>query len=154
MNRPFSTLSSLLFILALLAPAVHSGTYRWVDDSGNVVYSQTPPPDGRPAETIAPPPPPAEDPEAARQRLDAATEKLEQSAEEREQLKQEQARKKQEAEQRRKNCEAARRNLETIRSRPPNTLYKVGENEYKRFTVEELDQKASEMEKIIKVNCK
>lgn len=154
MNAPASILPSLLIILSLLSLGVHATTYRWVDDSGTVVYSQIPPSDGRPTTVIGAPPPPAESPEATRRRLEAATERLDQSAREREKLKQEQAQKKQEAAQRKKNCEAARKNLETLKSRPPNTLYKVGDDEYRRFTVEELNQKMRDMEKIIEKNCK
>lgn len=153
MSPRSKTLSSLLFILSLLWSSVYADTYRWVDESGTVVYSQLPPPDSRPASVIAPPSPPAEDPEAIQQRLDAVTKKLEQSAREREKLKRQQAQEKQRATQRKKNCEAARRNLETITSRPPNTLYRIGDNEYKRFTVEELNKRISDIKKIIKENC-
>lgn len=32
-------------LLLALASSVHAGTYKWVDEDGSIVYSQTPPPD-------------------------------------------------------------------------------------------------------------
>jgi len=125
-----------------------------VDDKGNVVYSQTPPTDGRETKMVAPPPPPAEDPEAAMQRIRSQSEKLEQASEARNKLREDRIKQKREAEERKKNCEIARKNLETLKSRPPNTLYQTGENRYQRFTMEELDQKMKEQEQIIEENCK
>lgn len=52
----------LLFLAALSAPAIALGqAYRWVDDAGQVHYSQTPPPD-REATAVRPAPPPASAP--------------------------------------------------------------------------------------------
>ena len=48
MNRIFIT--SLLFSLIMLS-ANAATTYKWLDENGNVVYSQQPPPEG-PYETI------------------------------------------------------------------------------------------------------
>ena len=142
------------FCLFLLLPAVAlAGTYRWVDDEGNVVYSQTPPPDGREVREIAPPPSPAEDPAAARKRLKALTEEAEKSSQRRREQRESQNRKKAEAERRQKNCEAARYNLELFLNRPPNVLFKTGENEYRRFTPEERQQQIDKLQKIIEKNC-
>jgi Domain of unknown function (DUF4124) len=49
----------LCFVLAITLPVLAAAqVYRWVDEKGQVHYSQTPPP-GRQAQAIVPPPPPA-----------------------------------------------------------------------------------------------
>ncbi len=47
----------LLLLSLLLGANAHAAMYKWVDEEGNVTYSQNPPP-GQQAEEIAPPPPP------------------------------------------------------------------------------------------------
>lgn len=46
MKRPHYLLRGLLLGAALLPAAVGAATYKWVDDEGNVNYSQMPPPSG------------------------------------------------------------------------------------------------------------
>jgi hypothetical protein len=48
----------LWLLLAALPLAAGAQAYRWVDEKGQVHYSQTPPP-GKNAQPVAPPPPPA-----------------------------------------------------------------------------------------------
>ncbi len=138
----------LLCFITLSAPAT---IYRWVDENGQVVYSQTPPPSGR-AETVAPPPPPAESPEQARQRLDQQLKRLEELDEKRRKAREETQQKENQARKKAEICQRARQNLEILTSRPPNTLYKVGK-EYKRFTPEERTKKIEQMKKLIKQTC-
>jgi len=142
-----------LTLLLLLPVLTLAGAYRWVDDEGNVVYSQTPPPDAREVRKMAPPPPPAEDPAAVKKRLERTTRELEKASQRRREQKDEQARKKAEAEHRRKNCAAARQNLERLINRPPNTLFRVGRDEYRRFTPEERQRRIEKMRQIVKENC-
>ena len=149
----FFHVTCFLVILSLFSLNSTAGVYRWVDDQGNVVYSQTPPPDGRETKLMAPPPPPAEDPDAAMERIRAQSEALEKASQERQKQQQEKKQKAQLEAQRKANCEAARKNLETLRSRPPNTLYRTGKDEYRRFTIDELNQQIKEQEKIIQENC-
>jgi hypothetical protein len=47
---------TLLLALAAVPLAAGAQAYRWVDEKGQVHYSQTPPP-GKKAEAVAPPPP-------------------------------------------------------------------------------------------------
>ncbi len=143
-----------LSLYLLLLPAIAlAGVYRWTDDQGNVVYSQTPPPDGRPVERMAPPPLPAEPPHAARKRLERIHKRLEESAKARQRRKREAAKTDADAARRQQNCRAARENLERLTNRPSNTLYRVGENDYRRLTPEERRQRIEKMRKIVKENC-
>lgn len=50
---------TILFCLLLATTlGVQAKVYRWTDENGQTVYSQSPPPDGK-AEEIKPPPPPS-----------------------------------------------------------------------------------------------
>lgn len=106
-------LSALAF--ALMAPGQgHAEMYRWLDQTGVTVYSQSPPPSGEATEIRKDPAPRASDVEAARTRLKQQLEsefddreaETERSAKEAE--KEESARRDSEA------CAAARSNLKTI----------------------------------------
>src|SRR3989304_51680 len=46
----------MLCIYILLAGNAQAAIYKWVDENGDVQYSQTPPPSGVAGETIEPPP--------------------------------------------------------------------------------------------------
>ncbi len=126
--------------------------YRWVDENGQVVYSQTPPPPGREARTVAPPPPPAESPEVARQRIKKQLETLDKLDEKRRKTREEAQKKEEEARKKAEICQRARNNLNLLTSRPPNTLFKVGK-EYKRFTPDERNKKIEQMKKLIQQTC-
>jgi type IV secretory pathway VirB10-like protein len=141
--------------LPLVCAAPASATmYRWVDDTGAVVYSQSPPPDGRAASAVAPPPPPSSSADAERQQLEG-------------QLKQaDEARKKQQEGQkaqqetaakdadRKRNCDAARQNLELIQNRPPQTRFQMPNGEYRRFTDEEREAELKKAREFVDKNCR
>lgn len=150
--------TSLVILTMLLfsqIPTISAEMYRWTDDQGNVVYSQSPPPDNRPVSTVAPPPAPsAEESEAARARLDKQIEQLNAENEEKLKAHEEQSRKAMEADENRKRCEVAKKNLETLTSRPPNTLYSIDGKEYKRFTTEEYEAQIKTYEEAIAKYCR
>jgi len=73
---------ALIIVTVLLQPPVFADIYKWTDDSGEVHYTQAPPPVGITAQTIEGAPPPAESKEAIRadqqelqQQLDAFEER-------------------------------------------------------------------------------
>lgn len=146
-------LAALLAGLALSAPAV-AQMYRWVDDSGTVVYSQTPPPDGRATSTVAPPPPPSSSAEAERQQLQT---ELKQAGEARK-TQAEQQKKQQDAAakdaERKRNCDAARQNLDLILNRPPQTRFQMPNGEYRRFTDEEREAEIKKAREFVDKNCR
>ncbi len=104
---------ALLVVLLLLAAPLQAITYKWVDENGTVVYSQSRPPAGVPYETI----------DTGRPRPPASTPRPKTRSSFLEQVEKEKAAKKKEgiiqsemekgAAVRRKNCEAARKNLQT-----------------------------------------
>jgi len=103
----------ILSTCLLISTGVQAEAYRWVDENGVTVYSQTPPPDA-PTEIIKSPPPPAEDPDAAQGHLDAEMQRLEDYREDKA-LAAEKANKAAEiAHIKEENCRKAKANLENL----------------------------------------
>ena len=113
----YVNLLSAVLIATTLAPFEDAGArvYKWVDEDGNVQYTQTRPPD-RPAETVEPryyqPPAPADgaDPTTTK----TASKEGDKPEKETEKEETEYADPKTVEEFRKKNCELARKNLETL----------------------------------------
>ncbi|MGD8478050.1 MAG: DUF4124 domain-containing protein [Burkholderiales bacterium] len=146
--------------ILLLASSVANSAgemYRWVDENGQVHYSDQPPPaNARSIKSLNSeginPPPSADDevdaePSYAQQEK-AFEERQAQRAEERAEA----ARKKQEEEERKKNCELARSNYNTVNS--GGRVMRVnaqGEREY--LNDEEIDKAAAEARSNVEKWC-
>jgi hypothetical protein len=147
----YLTLILSLTALCWLAPALGK-TYRWVDENGVTVYSQSPPPEGTTATEVQPPPPPATPSDEAWQKLNQQRLKLQDAREDRE-LELEKKRKQQaEEEKRRKNCEIARKNLERLEG-PPIRLMRTPSGDYQPMTEEERQAKREEARAQVKEYC-
>jgi len=144
---------SLFLGIALVTTQALAGMYRWTDDQGNVVYSQTPPPDNRPVKPIAPPPPPAAAPQEAREKVQKLQQQLDNIAAERKEKQQEQEQAEQERKARAEKCTAAKKALQTIKERPSSTLWRLPDGSYQRFTVEERETQIGALNKSIQKNC-
>jgi hypothetical protein len=138
--------ASLLGLALLLVGSAEARMYRWVDDSGMTVYSQSPPPSGEATEikvntsTAAPPPTPSTEgqvKEAAAPEKPTGPTKAE--IEESNKIKAE-------------NCKAATNNL-TLYENLGNKLVKTPDGLYKRLTEEERQQKIQESKKGIEEYC-
>jgi hypothetical protein len=139
--------------LALAASHAEARTYRWVDESGTVVYSQVPPPPGVDVQTVRPPPPPAE-PEAATQDLQERLQRLEDAREDRELARVKAAEEERQAQQVAKGCAAAEQNLRVYRDSPPNRLIRDASGEYRRVTPDERAAKVREAEAYLDKHCR
>lgn len=120
-HRPSTSLTQALCLCGLvLSGSIEAALYRWVDESGTTVYSQSPPPDGQAA--LIQSGPKGATPEgtrAARERLQQTIEADFDRREERKRAAAEKA-KSAEAEARRKrNCTAARQDLEALQAPGP-----------------------------------
>ena len=125
-----------------------------LDDTGAVVYSQSPPPDGRSASKVAPPPPPSSSADAERQQLG---DRLEQADEARKKQQEGQKTRQEAAAKeadRKRNCDAARQNLELIQNRPPQTRFQMPNGEYRRFTDEERTAEIAKAREFVEKNCR
>ena len=136
--RKGSTLS--LIALIVLSTTAQAEIYRWVDDLGNVVYSQSPPPDSRDVDTVKVPAPvqPEHPPEGAvEQAADAASPAnpaLDDAT-------------------RKAYCETGKRNLKLLADSPGTSLFKTESGEAVRYTAEEVAIKIKENQAVVKAYC-
>lgn len=148
-----------LVLLALVAwsaaSALHAakGYHLWYDESGQAVYSQFGPGEGRDSVTVEPPPSRSESAEAARQRL---RERLQQFEDQREDAALDKRKAKEaetEAASARARCAAARNNLQTLTGHA-RKLYRTADGRVIRLSEEQRAQKRAEMEKIVAAECR
>ncbi|OQX32297.1 MAG: hypothetical protein B0D96_00685 [Candidatus Sedimenticola endophacoides] len=145
-------LFSLLFLTVLLFGSVQAlaKVYRWVDQDGNVVYSQVAPAQGEAEEVKVRPTPPASVPpaqppaESDKDGVGAPGTPLD--PEEAEAFDREQAL------IRKQNCEAARQNL-SLFQRIGNRLVKGSDGTYKRYGDKEREEAIEHSKQQIKEYC-
>ena len=146
------------FILLFLAGSLWfscamSETYRWVDENGGTVYSQTPPPAGIQADRIKAPPPPARSPQEAWKGLDKQWQEMQDREDaEKEQNVQHEADEKRQSEID-SNCKAAKHNLEILQSNN-RKLIRTPDGVYHRVLPEERQEEIEKARKIIEESCK
>ena len=153
MNKPFAVIS--LLSVSFFSGCLSAQVYRWIDDQGQVVFSQSPPQGGRDATSVTlPPDPPAESREQAREQLDEQIKQLDE-AEGKRKLQQEAAAKKQaDKNYARQQCANARENLEIINNRPPQTLFQRTDGSYMRLTAEERAEQIRQATDIVNKYCR
>jgi phage protein D len=130
--------------------------YRWVDENGVTVYSQTPPPAADAVKLKATPPPRAEDAEAARKRLEQQRERVFDEGEARKEAKAEQEKRAKEAQTRHTiaaNCEAAKKNLETLQNLG-NRMVHTPDGRYLRLSEDEVRTQIEKARRQVKEFCK
>lgn len=148
---PYLRLSCLAFVLFLFTASSYADVYKWIDEDGQVHYSQQPPP-GQQAEMIKAPPPPAIDPAKAQQEIDTLI-KQQSSDEQTHEDKNIQSQKEQERDnQLEKNCHAAKQNLQAYQDNPGRRLIDNDGN-VTRPTEEQRQQKIKEAQQKIKEFC-
>jgi len=147
--------SFILFFLAgsLWLSCAMAETYRWVDENGVTVYSQTPPPGATPADLIKAPPPPARSEKDAWQDLDRQWQELQdrEDAEKERHIQREADEKLQSGLD--ANCQAAKHNLEILESHN-RKLIKTPDGEYHRLLPEERQEHIEEARKAMEESCK
>lgn len=139
----------LLIVLSLSGAPALAEIYRWVDEQGQIRYSQTPPPVGTTFQLVYPPPPPPDPSE--RRGMEAFLAEREARREHERQQAETQTRL---AQQRREACEAARKRLSWLESRPPFRLA-VGNPQggYTRMTVEQHARETEQAQQAADDNC-
>lgn len=98
----------------LLAGGVEAAMYKWVDETGQTVYSQTPPPSGSATRIEQQSAPGPAEGERLREGLRKEVERSYDAAVEREQRAAERQKEEEQRRTRARNCEIARRNLEAL----------------------------------------
>jgi hypothetical protein len=153
-NSPRRLAAALLgAALCAAAGTAPAATYRWVDDSGEVVYSQFPPPPGREARVIGAPPPPAETPEQANRRLMEALQQSEDRREDEDLANKDVAKEQAAAADAVRRCQAARDNLKNLEEGPGNRRYRDASGEYRRMDDETWEAEKTKARQVIEKYC-
>ena len=127
--------------------------YKWTDDTGEVQYSQTPPPPGIEAKRIEGAPPPADDPEKIRQNLQERLEKLDDQKAMEDEDYALQKKRKEAMEIDRENCKTARSNLAALQQ-GGQKRYLLPNGEVRYLTEEDRSKRIEEARSQIKEFCK
>lgn len=140
----------LIWALALSSQSMGAGIYKWVDEQGNVQYTQTPPPN-RPATRFEARPEPV-DSEGALEKLKQQQDKSDAFFKERDTQAKEQAKSEQESVERSKHCAQARENLTKLET--TNRLFRTDEDGQRvKMTEEERQKELTEAQSQIEQFC-
>ena len=152
LTRSCTSRGTLLWVtlgVALASPGLLAEMYKWVDDEGQVQYSQSPPP-GRPAQTIKPPP--KVDSKAARDKLKQQLQDFEVRGDKRQEQAEADQKTQEQAGERKADCEAARERLAKLAGKPRILQY-AEDGSSKRLTEEERQAAIAEARKKIEEHC-
>ena len=127
--------------------------YKWVDQNGEIQYTQLPPPVGVEVLEIRSAPPPADDPAAESAKLQEQVEALDERMEERQAATAEAELRAKNAEIRRQNCITARKNLGELQQGGIKR-YRLPDGTVLRMTEEDRLKRIAETETAITENCK
>jgi molecular chaperone DnaK (HSP70) len=141
----------MLCIYLLLAGNAHAAIYKWVDENGNVQYTETPPPAEVKAETIQPPPSPM-DSETAIKQLSEQERQLDESRKKRQEQAVQEARAADEIALQKKNCQMAKDRLASYAS--PRVKITQEDGSKVRATEEQRQEQIKKSEDMIKEFCK
>ncbi len=133
MKRNSLIILSLMLLIWLL-PAM-AKTYRWVDDNGVTIYSQTPPPTGN-ATIIKPPPSPATPPDEIMQNLKRRQAAIDESKKRKNETGEKGSAEARNVEIKQQNCDTSRKNLAEI-TRHPRVRMKMDDGGYKQLSDQE-----------------
>ncbi len=143
------TLLCVTLGMALASPGLLAEMYKWIDDEGQVQYSQSPPP-GRPAETIKPPP--KVDSKAAREKLKQQLQDFELRGDKRQEQAEADQKTQEQAGERKAACDTARERLAKLEGKPRILQY-AEDGSSKRLTEEERQADIAEARKQVEKHC-
>lgn len=127
--------------------------YRWVDENGVTIYSQTPPPGQVEAETIAPPPPPPTEPDETWKNLNRQWQEMQDREDARKEQKEEAAKEQERQEVRARNCKAARQNLKGLTAGHFRMRIQEPDGGYRMMPAEERQAKIEKAREMIRKYC-
>jgi Skp family chaperone for outer membrane proteins len=152
MNR-YLTLTCVLLALASGIHAASKATiYKWVDDNGEVHYTQVPP-QNREYETLKQASAPADDPDRIRSGLKEQVDAMDKAQEERKEEVKDAEQWSNIQKRRRENCEIAKKNLANLHQ-GGNKAFMTPDGEVIRLTDDERQRRIDEANKQIEENCK
>jgi hypothetical protein len=154
-HRPSTSLTQALCLCGLvLSGSIEAALYRWVDESGTTVYSQSPPPNGQ-AELIQEGPQGAtpEATGAARERLQRTIEADFDRREERKKAAAEKAKREKAEARRKRNCTAARQDLDALKAPGPRRV-RYPDGTYRDLTSDEAKEQRDLTQQQVDEFCK
>ena len=152
-------LRMLLLVLGLLgatAPLQQlaaKDVYKWVNDAGEVQYTQMPPPQGTEVVEVKPPPAPADSPAAINSGLEEQVEAMDERMQDRETAAKKSALEAEIERVSKQNCETARKNLAELQQGGIKR-YQTGDGKVIRLTEEDRQQRIAEANGQIQEFCK
>lgn len=145
--RHLCLLTALLFASNL----VHAQIYKWVDENGQINYTQQPPSSGD-AEVVKVPPPPPVDTEQAQQEIDQLIEQQETAEETQAETQQEADEAARQQAIFEENCRIAQQNYTQYENNPGRRVMDEDGN-VTRLSEEERQQKLQELQEQIELYC-
>ena len=153
-GRRLQTAALIIATLLLQSPLI-AASYKWTDNSGEVHYTQTPPPSGIDSQVIQGAPPPAESGQTIRQEQQKLQQQLDAMEERRDERKKEETIEKQHQELikiNEKNCIIAENNLAKLHQGGIKR-YLTPEGEVIRLTEEDRQRRITEAKKQVEKIC-
>jgi hypothetical protein len=143
----------LLLLTLAVALSAEARIFRWTDENGVTVFSQTPPIDGRASETVrVAVPPPARAPANETETPPPPAQQVDDYLEDKELAKQAEAEAEAEGKAREEACRAARGNLASLEVRG-NRLTRLPDGSFQRLTEEQRQKYLLEAQEAIAANC-
>ena len=142
---------SLIILSVTFTATASADIYKWVDDQGQVHYSQQAP-ESAPAELIKTPPPPPVDPAKAQREIDALIAQQEAAEQERQQAQQQAEQQAAQEAKLEQQCQDAKDALTAYQNHPGGRFYDENGN-LQRIKEEERQQKIQELSNNIKQHC-
>lgn len=149
MKRNLIVILTIVTLIWLLPAAAR--TYRWVDENGKTVYSQSRPPAGD-VTVIKPPPPPTTPPDEARKKLKNLQDALNDSRKKKGTSQQKEADEAKKAEIKKQNCETSKQALADIEPHARIRM-KMDDGSYKQLTDEERQEQLDTAKQNIEKYC-
>jgi len=152
-SRMLLLVIGLLGATAPLQQLAAKDVYKWVNDAGEVQYTQFPPPQGTEAVEVKPPPPPADNPAAINSDLDEQVEAMDERTQDREISAKKSSLEAEIERVSRQNCEIARKNLAELQQGGIKR-YQTGDGKVIRLTEEDRQRRIAEANDQIQEFCK
>lgn len=156
MQRPFRKRTCALMIVTGLSVVLPAGAqvYKSTGESGEAVFSDTPPPSGPVERVEIDAPPPASDVERARAEVGEVNSALDELAAERQQKEAGKAAAKEEAKRQEVACAASQSRLAQLESQPPNRRLVVEpDGSSRRVSAEEMDRLIETARQQVRQDC-
>ncbi len=151
MLRGLALTAVLVLMTSTSFAADKHGIYKWVDDSGEVHYTQKPPPN-RETQELKPPPAPTGDPAAISDKLKEQVDAMEKRQTEKREGASDAKQWVEIQKIRRENCATAGRNLAMLQQ-GGNRAYRTADGQVVRLTDEDRQQRIDEANRQIEENC-